>query len=447
VRTRGTLAKVLYSAGNISAALPSQFFSTFVIFFYVDTLKLPPTLVGTGMVLYGIWNAINDPLFGQLSDQTRTRWGRRIPYILFGTLPLALAFALVWVPPFRMPGAQWPLFSWFMATIFLFDGLYTLVILNWTALYPEMYPSAAERASVSALRQFLGIIGMIIGTALPPVLISAVGWGGTGAIFAVLTALFLGLSLLGAHERPEAAEQQGLKLIPALRQTFGNRSFLTFLGASLFIQFTFVTLTSVIPFFAKYVLRATSFQTTVLLGSIFIVSLPLVYVWSRLTVRWGARKAMIVAASLYGLGLTPFLFVNSFLGGVLTTLLLAVGLSGLMILFDILIAEVVDEDELRTGIRREGMHFGVNGFMVRLGISLQAIIVSQVLSRTGYSADLAVQPASAIAGLRALVTVVPWIALVIAIVSIYFYPLHGARLAEVQRRVAAKHAGAGVQAD
>lgn len=427
-RVTGRPGMLLYSSGNVAASLAGQFFSTFILFYYVDTLKLSPALVALGMTLYGLWNAVNDPLLGQLSDRTRTRWGRRIPYVLFGTVPFALAFWLVWAPPFAMPEQPWLLFAWFMVAIFLYDTLFTLVILNWTALFPEMYPDLKQRASASAWRQVMGILGMIVGTALPPVLVDSLGWTVTAGLFAVVVALFLGLSLLGSYERPEAAEAAGLSLLPALRYTLANGSFLTYVAASLLIQFTFVMLTGAIPFYAKYVLRADSFQTTLMLGSLFVVSLPLVYVWGKLTVRWGPRATMMAAAAIFGLCLTPFWFAESFAGGVLTTCLLAAGLSGLLVLFDVLLADVIDEDQLRTGARREGMYFGVQGLMVRLGISVQALLTGQVLSRSGYDAALTVQPPSAIVGLRLLVTGVPMAAVALALLALYFYPLHGERL-------------------
>ncbi|MDF2628909.1 MAG: major facilitator superfamily 1 [Symbiobacteriaceae bacterium] len=429
-RATGTLAKVLYSSANISNSLTAQFFSTFILFYYVDTLKMSPALAGLGMAIYGIWNGINDPLLGQLSDRTRTRWGRRIPYVLFGTIPLALAFWLVWVPPTQSPGL---LFAWFMGAIFLYDTLYTLVVLNWTALFPEMYPSLAERSSVSVIRQVMAIIGMIIGTALPPMLGDAIGWGTTAGIFAVVAALFLGLSLLGSYENPAHAEKAGLALWPALKATFANRSFVTFVTASMLIQFTFVLLTGTIPFYAKYVLGADSFMTTMLLGIIFVMALPLVGMWGRLTIRWGPRTTMMVAAALFGLLLIPFAFVEGVVGGLVTAAMVAIGLSGLLVLFDIFIADIVDEDELKTGVRREGMYFGIHGLMIRLGISLQALITGQVLSRTGYSADLTVQPAGALTGLRLLMTVVPIAAIALAIVAIWLYPLHGQRLTAMRK--------------
>ncbi|HYF94856.1 MAG TPA: MFS transporter [Symbiobacteriaceae bacterium] len=434
-RATGYRAKLLYGSANISASVTAQFFATFVLFYYVDTLKLSPALVALGMSLYGVWNAINDPLAGQLSDRTRSRWGRRIPWILWGTIPFAVAFWLIWVPPFR---SGWPLFAWFMGAIFLFDTLYTIVVLNWTALFPEMYPGLEERSSVSALRQALGIVGMILGTALPPVLTGALGWGATGGIFAVVAALFLMLSLLGSRERPECAEKAGLPIWPALRATFANRSFVTFVTASMLIQFTFVTLTAAIPFFAKYVLKATDFETTLMLGTVFVAALPLVYLWGRLTVRWGPRTAMMVATALYGTLLVPFWFVDGFLGGLLTMACVALGLSGLLVLLDVFIADIVDEDQLKTGVRREGMYFGVHGLMIRLGISLQALITGQILARTGYDANLAVQPATAVAGLRLLMTAVPMIALVLALIAVWLYPLHGERLQRVRAEVAGR---------
>jgi len=142
---------LLYSLGSFSAGLLSNPISTFAIFYYVDVLKAPVEKISLVMLLYGIWNAVNDPLFGYLSDITKTRWGRRRPYIFFFSLPLALSFALFWASPFdsSRPTA---LVLYYGLMIFLFDTFFTIVILNWIALFPEMYPTLEQRARVSALR-------------------------------------------------------------------------------------------------------------------------------------------------------------------------------------------------------------------------------------------------------------------------------------------------------
>jgi len=431
--------KILYSLGSFAASLPAQAVSAFLLFFYVDQLKMPPALYGYGMTIYAIWNAINDPLAGQISDNTRSRWGRRIPYIRFLTIPLAIAFTLIWTPPFATAvGHETGMFIYFLTVLFFFDGFYTFVILNWTALFPEMYPSLAERAQVSAWRQALGIVGSIIGVSLPPMIYPVIGWAGMGIVFAVLTALTLFLSLLGSRENPAFAEAQGLNVVAALRASLANPSFLTLVLASFLWQFTFGILLAVIPFYAKYVLHIAGFAQTLLTGIIFLVSIPMVFVWNRITVQKGARSTIMVAAALFALTLVPLGLTSTLLAAYGFAVLVGAALAGLILLIDVLIADVVDEDEVRTGRRREGMYFGINGFMVRLSIAFQGLIISQVMNRTGYNANLAVQPPSALVGFRILMTVVPVIAIALSLVLMAFYPLHGSRLAKVRETLAAR---------
>ncbi|MCL4426468.1 MAG: MFS transporter [Firmicutes bacterium] len=432
--------KIAFSMASLAAALVGQAFSTYVIFFYVDHLKLSAQLVGSGMILYGIWNAINDPLIGQISDRTHTRWGRRIPYVLAGAIPLGLSFILVWLPPFSVAAGQsWPLFLYFLGIIFVYDTLFTIVFLNWSALFPEMYPGLAERTEVMAWRQGLGIIGMMAGIALPPMIYGSVGWGNMGIIFGIISISTVLVSMWGSREKPEFSQDEGLPLLEALRATFLNRSFATYIAAIFLVEFVFVMLTATIPFYAKYVLKIGEFQTSLMLGMIFIVALPMVVVWGRYTVKAGALKAFIFSTLLFGVSLVPFLFVSSFLGGLIVAGLMGLGLAGLILLMDIMLSDVIDEDELKTGTRREGMYFGTNGFMVRLGISLQALVMTTVLKVSGYDPNLAVQPASAIAGLRFLMTAVPLVALIISVLVLRYYPLHGPRLEEVRAAVARLH--------
>ncbi len=433
---------ILYSSGNISASLTGAVFSTYIIFFYVDVLKMPAHLIGLAMAIYGIWNAINDPLLGQLSDKTRSKWGRRIPYVLFGALPFVISFILVWAPPVKLLGGNiTSMFIYFISIVFFYDTLYTLVIINWTSLFPEMYKTQEERTRVSMYRQIFGIIGNIFGVAMPPILYSAIGWPAMGVFFGILTLIFLGLSLCGSKEDKAHSQSAGLPLFEALKTILSNKSFLTYVVASMFLQFTFITIQAVLPFYAKYIIGIEGFQVSALLGVIFIMAMFWVGFWRRIANKKGSKQTMISAIILYGLALIPFWFINGFIGAVITAALLGIGLAGVIILLDIFISDIVDEDELKTGTRREGMYFGMNGFMVRIAISIQSVIMGLMLAKSGYNAQLPIgsQPASAILGIKLLLVVIPLAALVFSVLFYRSYPLYGDKLMEVKSKLQLRH--------
>ncbi len=421
----------LYCLGSFTAALLGQAFNSWIRLYYVDILRMPLVLYGTGMTIYGIWNAINDPLAGQWSDRTRTRWGRRIPFILFGTIPFSVVFVLVWAVPQSVQASPNSLFAYFLAMAFLFDGLFTVVVLNWTALFPEMYPSLHERSSVSAAKQALGIVGMIVGMALAPAVRDQFGWTGMGIIFGVLGLIAMFLSLLGSKERPEFREEQGLPIAESFRHTFVNKSFITFVIMNLFVQFAFVLLPATLPFFCKYVLGLSDAQNTLVLAPIFIVALPMVWVWSRVTNRLGPRRTSMLAVAVFAAALVPFAFVNSLATVIMASAFTGVGLAGLLVLVDVLIADVIDEDEINTDARREGAYFGANAFIMRFSVSLEAIVFSVVMGMYGYNPALDVQPATVALGLRFLMTAVPLVSMALAMIALYYYPIDGTRRARI----------------
>ncbi|MCZ7574165.1 MAG: MFS transporter [Ardenticatenaceae bacterium] len=437
--------KLAYSLGNLAASLTYNAFFTYVNFFYVDTLKLPACLFALGFTLYTLWNAINDPLAGALSDRTRTRWGRRVPYIALGSLPLAVFFALVWLAPFR--GNDPRLFAYFLLIIFLYDGFYTFVTLNLVALFPEMYPSLDERAEVSGYRQVFGLVGLVLGIALPPILYGSFGWEAMGLIFGVVSAGCLYVSLWGSRERPAFQQDEPLRLKAALLGTLANRSFDSFVASYMLVQYAFSLIMAAIPFYAKYVLRLPEQNTSFLLLATILVAFPMLYVWGRAAIRWGTRAAMLGSMGVLAAALLPFLVVRDFRTALLATSAVGLGLGGLILLTDVLLADIVDEDELKTGVRREGMYFGMSGFLGRLSGVLQTQTINGILLYTGYNARLAVdaQPPAVLDGLRALVSLIPMVALGLGTVALLFYPLHGSRLARVKAEMAAVHARKGAR--
>ncbi|MDQ0111110.1 MFS transporter [Paenibacillus harenae] len=411
--------KLAYSSGNLSVNLIAQAFATYIVFYYVDVLGVKPGLISAAMVGHGIVNAILNPLFGHLSDRTTSRWGRRVPYMLFGMVPLAAAFTAIWFPV----GEGMALFWYFVIIVLVYDILFVMVVLNYSSLFPEMFTTMKERASVSASRQMLGIVGMIIGVALPPLLYSDLGWGPMGAIFAGVALLFL-IIMVSTSKEKTTVEREKLSFKQSLKYTFTNKAFVMFVIASFLVQFTFAMLPAIIPFFTKYVLNASDDSNTILLGAIFAAAIPCVFLWSKLVTRWGLRKTAMVAVACYAASMIPFAFVSSVLAAAIAAAVIGIGLAGLLVLLDMLLSEVIDEDEKRTKVRREGMYFGMNGFIVRWGVSLQAVVLGVILETTGYVKD-AVQTETAVWGIRSMLSFIPLGALLLAFVFFYLYPIRG----------------------
>ncbi len=450
---------ILYSSGSLAVALSYQAFSTYIQFLYIDVLGLKAAWVGLAWSVYGLWNAINDPLAGYWSDKTQTRWGRRIPWIAAMFIPLSLTFYLLWVPPAGLvAGRGLSLLIYFLIFVLAFDLMWTIVVMNWTALFPEMIPDEKQRATVSGWRQGFSLIGLLVGVALPPILAGA-DWsnrGGMALFLAGVTAVSFGLSLLGSKERAEFQHDEPLPLKDALRATITNRDFLYFLGANLMIQFVFLALTSTVPFYTKYVLKIQSdltvlgmtldvaAQNSIFLGLTFIIALPAMPLWAAFARRRGVWRTLNRCLLASTGTLLLFFFPNSFFTGTAVTILFGFNLAGLLMLTDPLIADMVDADELATGVRREGLYFGMNGLIIRLAFTIQGIITAVTLTWTGYIAPTGdmlypTQPTATLWGIRIMLAGIPALALLLARYFLSRYSLHGERLTAVQTQVAALH--------
>lgn len=441
----GKWRKIAYGIGSLGTALSYQTFNNRIQFLYIDEIKISPTTIGIIWFFYGLWNAINDPLMGFLSDRTRTRWGRRIPYILFGSVPLAIFFGLMWLPP--RAASTVVLLAYFVVTVFAFDTLWTLIVLAWTSLMPEQWPDLAERAEVSGWREIFSLIGVILALALSPIVIDQLGWRGMALIYAIITAAAFLLSLLGSREDPNAhTDEPQIGLWEGFRASFANRSFRWFLLVNGAKEFVFLILVAMVPFYAKYVLRLADIpdgmdaatQESLLLGLPLILSIPGMFVWTKLTQRVGAHQAWIYTSYILIPGFLVMMLAPTYLFAVIGACLLALGFPGLLMLYNLVISDVIDEDELIGGTRREGFFFGMNGAVGRLAFVAEAVLIATIPPLTGYNADLAIQPAAAVWGFRILTAGMPILACLIMAYGLSRYPLHGAALTAMREQLFAK---------
>ncbi len=436
--------KLAYSFGAVATALSYQAFSTYIIFFYVDVVKLPAYLAAAGMLVYGVWNAVNDPLAGYVSDHTHSRWGRRIPYIAIGAIPFGIIYFLLWIPPFTELNQVIALFIYFVAVICLFDGFYTVTVLNWASLYPEMFPTLRERSQVNAIRQSFGMVGLILGVAIPPLVYGSLGWKWMGAIFGIIISVSLLIALWGSREHIEFSREKQLPLFASFKATLKNRSFLTFVFSNLFVQYTFTIILATIPFFMKYILNGGPQQTAAVLAAAFLTAIPMLYVWEKLADRFGAKRCFMTAMIFLSASLFPLFFLKTFGMALLVSFLLGIGLAGFILIVDIIIADIIDEDETRTGTRREGMYFGANAFITRFAIALEAMSMGIVFVATGYNPYIYSQTGAFLMGLRVLIAGFPIAALLLAFAIFWFYPLSGRKLEDMEDRVSRMHLKKGI---
>nr|MDO8118405.1 MFS transporter [Candidatus Sigynarchaeota archaeon] len=153
-----------YGTAYIADIMSSQFFSFLIFTFYFAIIGVETNLITIGFIIWSMWNAINDPLMGSLSDRTKTRWGKRKPWIVAGIAPTCLILIFIWMPPMTSGIDNF----WFMLVmILLFDTFFTMYSLNQTALFPEMYQDLHQRAKANQIIQILGVVALIVATLLP----------------------------------------------------------------------------------------------------------------------------------------------------------------------------------------------------------------------------------------------------------------------------------------
>jgi GPH family glycoside/pentoside/hexuronide:cation symporter len=425
-----TVKHISYAMGNTIAY---QVFGNRIQFYYVDILGLNAATAGILWTIYGLWNAINDPLMGQVSDRTRSRFGRRVPYVAIGAIPLGVSFFFLWTPPHK---PAWLLAAYFLMILFIFDTLYSLTIIAYNSLFPEVAPTVRDRVDLSTVREILGTIALLASYILAPILADSVGYLWMGAIMGALVGIGYLISMIGVKEAPISDSEVQLGMGTSLRIVLSSIPFRWFLGANIAKEYIWLALGAMLPFWRKYALGIQApinvFGTklgagdseAILLGMAILLAIPCLLIWRPIVLKLGYRRTWIIAALVFIPGLFLMMIAKDFYSGLVGTLLTAPGLAGSMIMPFPVISEVIDDDAKRErGYRREGIFFGMNGGITKLAFSAQGVLFASVMSAAGYIAGESVQTASAVNGVRFMIGGTTIIATLITTFCMWRYPL------------------------
>ncbi|MEW5941418.1 MAG: MFS transporter [Chloroflexota bacterium] len=436
--------RIMYSLVSLGVATISEAVAGVITFYIVDVKNLPVTWYSTFWFFYTIYNALNNPVLGYMSDRTRTRWGRRIPYVLFGGLPYAVAFSLVFTAPFDGKDDPVALLIYFGAMIVIWEGLYTAIATGYYGLLPEMFGTYRERTDVAAKMNIFQTVALVIGAALPPLLADILGWSGMAIVLSVISviAIYVGAPFL--FEVKSLKTDTSFPFGQALKYTFMNRSYLTAAGSQMMRFFATGTLQAGILFYLKYSLKVDTGLTTVILGIAFLVAMFSLYPWRNWVAnKLDSRRTLMIANAVMILGIVPMGFSPNIYFTYAAAVVLGIGLGGLVLIGDVIMTEVVDEDEVKTGHQRAGMYFGMSGFLITLSGLLVSSVFGLVMPAFGYDTLLDVQPASVDLGFRIFLTVPTSIGFLLAIFLLWLYPLHGEYLKQIKETITKKREGDG----
>ena len=434
-----TKTRIMYALTSLGVATPAEAISGIIAFYIVDVKNLPATWYAAFWFFFTLYNALNNPALGYLSDRTRSRWGRRLPYILFGGLPYGVAFALIFSVPFDGKDNPIALLTCFGAAIVVWEGLYTALATGYYGLLPEMFGGYKERTDVAAKMNIFQTIALVLGAALPPLLAEILGWSGMATLLAVISviAIYVGYPFL--FEREDLKTDTSFPFMDSLKATFLNRSYLTVAGSQAMRFFATGVLQTGILFYLKYSLKVEEGLATVILGIAFLIAMFSLYPWRNWVAnKIGNRKTLMIANGFMILGIVPMGFSPNINFTYAAAVILGIGLGGLILIGDVILSDAIDEDEVKTGHQRAGMYFGMSGFIITLSGLLVSSAFGLIMPAFGYDTLLDVQPASVDLGFRIFLTVPTSIGFLLAIFLLWLYPLHGKYLEELREMLKSK---------
>lgn len=433
--------KLAFGAGDLGTAITANILVFFLLIFFTNVAGMNAGLAGSVLMIGKIWDAINDPIIGVLSDRTKNaRWGRRHSWMFWGAIPFGLTFFLQWIIP---TDNQWILFAYYVLVGILFNTCYTAVNLPYTAMTPEMTQDYNERTSLNSFRFTFSIGGSIGSLLLAQVIFQQVKdpvnqYLIIGLVTAIISVLPLYWCIFGTRNRIKAAEaihlaapvQAQIPYRQQLKLVFSNRPFVYVMGIYLCSWLAVQITASMIAFFVIDWMKLPAAAATQVALAVQGTALVMLFVWSWFSKRYGKKAVYFFGMVIWMIAQAGLFFLQPHQVGLMygMAILAGVGVSTAYLIPWSMIPDVVDLDELNTGQRREGIFYGFMVLLQKMGLAFGLFIVGQGLNFAGFISSgpgdtPPIQPDSALLAIRLAIGPVPTVFLALGIVLAYLYPI------------------------
>lgn len=446
----------------MGTVIPISIAVFFLLYFLTDVAGLSPTLAGAVLLVGRAWDAINDPLIGWLSDRTRSRWGRRYPWIALGSIPLAFCCALQWLVPSL--SSQLGLFLYYSLVSLIAYAAFSAVQLPFAALVVDLTPDDDERTSLMGFKSGFNIVGSLLGLVLAQIVFAQIpdirqqyltlGWL-TALIILITIPLCIWGTYDSAHTRagirpaPNPKIASGAKQSPSAGHTrrvidpramnpkskilphiphllaLFTRPFLWLLGLYLCAWVGIQIAAAMLPYFVSNWMQLPEQHFTQMAMTVqgtAVLSLPL---WLSLTQKTSKKRVYLIGAPIAWMGLLGLSWLQPGQWVWMYGLAIAVGL-GLAPFYLVPLAmlpDVIDYDTAQTGLRREGLYFSFLVFFQKVGLAIALFLVGRCLDIAGFVNGATSQSAAALLTIRLLMGCLPAVFMVGGVYCAWQYPL------------------------
>jgi GPH family glycoside/pentoside/hexuronide:cation symporter len=436
--------KWIYGSGDLSFSLITTIVGAYFAIFLTDVVGVPAKIAAAAIFIGSTWDYINDPLVGYISDRTRSRWGRRRPFLLFAAVPLMLAFALMWWrPPLTDPVI---LGIYFSIIFILYELAATFAYMPYLALTPELTSNYDERTSLMSTRAFFSILGSLVAFTIPLLIVGAFHPENAGRVlimgtaFGIFCVIPLWLVFFGTREREEFMHQPQKGIRESIVAVRNNRPFFFGLVIYLFTWVAIAILQLILLYFLKYVVRQEA-QSDLIMATIFVVAMIALPLWVWISRRLNKRLAYIAGIAFLAVVLLTLssLSPSTSLPLILAICVLAgIGVSAAHVIPWSILPDAIEYGELHTGERHEGMFYSLITLAQKIAVSVALPLALLVLDHSGYIPNSSVQPESAVNGIRLIAGPIPAVLLGLGILFAILYPLGRENYTEIAQELEAR---------
>ncbi|MDD1420887.1 MFS transporter [Dolichospermum sp. ST_sed1] len=455
--------KLAYGAGDLGPAITGNIAVFYLMVFFTNVAGIPAGLAGSILMIGKIWDGINDPVVGMLTDKTQSRrWGRRLPWLLYGAIPFGFFSFLQWIVPQFSADKNiniWGLFWYYVIIGIISQAFFTVVNLPYTAMTPELTQDYDERTSLNSFRFTFSIGGSILSLILAKIIFSQIAdrqqqYLVLAAVCTVIAVLSLYWCVYGVRDRILAFEAKRISLpqeaeIPFFEQlkiVFSNKPFLFVISIYLFSWLGVQITASIIPYFVVNCMRLQEGDVPNVMIAVQGTALVMLFVWSYLSKRIGKKLVYFLGMSSWIIAAAGLFFLQPNQVGLMYVMavMAGVGVSTAYLIPWSMIPDVIELDELQTGQRREGIFYGFMVLLQKFGLAFGLFLVGNTLQAYGFKeavigqTSLPIQPESALLAIRIAVGPIPTVCLIAGLVLIYFYPITREMHAEIMLKLQAQ---------